>query len=72
MSNPENKFFDCVVCEEDVPSGRVALGYNTCLECGAKEAKRETYRKSRCVAPAFNKGAYQYVTSKSMARDLGR
>jgi hypothetical protein len=64
--------FDCVICEEDVDPRRVALGYKTCLECGGRAANVERARKATCSAPAFNKGAYQYVTSADMARDLGR
>jgi ribosomal protein L37AE/L43A len=68
----ETEFFDCVICEEDVDPRRVALGYKVCLECGEELAEFERARKAECSAPAFNKGAYQYVTSLDMARDLGR
>lgn len=55
----------CQKCGEEFSLSRAKLGYKTCLECGEEEAQRETKRKSKCVAPAYNKGAYQYVTSKS-------
>ena len=62
----------CVECGDDFPIKRRELGYHTCLECGEKYAKVESAHKSKCFAPAYNKGAYMYVSSKSMARDLGR
>ena len=62
----------CSICDEEYSSKRKALGYRTCLECGEKQAQRESTRRKRCIAPAYNKGAYMYGTSKKMARDLGR
>ena len=43
-----------------------------CIECGEEAAQREILRKSKCSAPAYNKGAYMYVTSSQMAKELGR
>ena len=63
---------ECVECGDDFSIKRYELGYRTCLVCGDKHAKSEARRKSRCCAPAYNKGAYMYVSSKSMARDVGR
>ena len=63
---------ECVRCEEEVCPRRSALGYKTCLDCGATDANRESRQKARRVAPAFNKGAYQYITSHNMAKDIGR
>jgi hypothetical protein len=63
---------ECVICGDDYPIKRKHLGYNTCLECGDIEATKEILRKSKCIAPAYNKGAYMYVTSKSMAHDAGK
>jgi len=63
---------ECIRCEEEVNPRRAALGYRTCLDCGAVDANREARKKARQVAPAFNKGAYQYITSLTMARDVGR
>ena len=34
-----------------------------CLDCGEANARVEIARKAKCTAPAFNKGAYQYVGS---------
>ena len=33
---------------------------------------REAVRRSKCIAPAFNKGAYMYVHSTTDAKDVGR
>lgn len=63
---------ECVECGESFNPKRRQLGYSTCLECGDKEAAIQTLRKSRCTAPAYNKGAYMYVSSSQMAREAGR
>jgi len=65
--NPE-----CVECGEDYNPKRRSLGYQTCLECGDQEATRQILRKARCTAPAYNKGAYMYVTSSNMAKEIGK
>ena len=65
--NPE-----CNSCNEEYHPKRLALGYDTCLDCGDVIAEIEILRKSNCIAPAYNKGAYMYMTSSSMARDAGR
>lgn len=38
---------------------------------GGADAK-EVLRKSKCLAPAFNKGAYQFVGDGDAARDAGK
>ena len=65
-------YVKCVKCENSFSVKRKKLGYDTCLECGAVDAKKISVHRSKCTAPAFNKGAYMYVSSKSMAKDLGR
>jgi hypothetical protein len=62
----------CIECDDEYADRRKALGYNTCLECGADAARQETLFKASCTAPAYNKGGYMYVTSAKMAKDLGR
>ena len=62
----------CKECYEDYSDKRKALGYDTCLECGDIAASKQALRKAMCVAPAFNKGAYMYVSSKAMAKEVGR
>ena len=59
-------------CEEEIPIARYNLGYRTCVECGEKLAKKEIERKRSCVAPAYNKGAYQYIATYEEALDIGR
>ena len=62
----------CIKCGDDYSPKRHALGYSTCLSCGSVAATIESNRRKKCVAPAFNKGAYQYVSSVEDARWLGR
>ena len=62
----------CFECGEEFNPKRKELGYEYCLDCGEGRAKIETIRKSKCVAPAFNKGAYQYVGSIEDAKFVGR
>ncbi len=62
----------CVKCGSHVKKRRVQLGYKICLECGAKAAAAEAMRRAGCVAPAFNKGAYQPVFTLQDAKDVGR
>lgn len=59
-------------CEEEIPEARYKLGYRTCISCGEKIARKEIERKKQCVAPAYNKGAYQYIDSYEEALDIGR
>ena len=63
---------ECIECGEEYNPRRLALGYHTCLECGDRDATKQTLRKSKCVAPAYNKGAYMYVSSRAMAKELGK
>ena len=68
----EDPWPQCFDCGEEFNPKRKELGYEHCLACGDKYAKQETVRKSKCVAPAFNKGAYQYVGSVEEAKYIGR
>ncbi len=63
---------ECIECGDEFSPRRFALGYYTCLECGDTDAAKEILRKSRCTAPAYNKGAYMYVSSARMAREVGK
>ena len=38
----------------------------------SQEVKDEVIRKSKCLAPAYNKGAFQYVGSEDAAKDVGK
>ena len=62
----------CIECGEDYNPKRAEIGYRTCLDCGGKIADIEVARKARCSAPAYNKGAYQYVGTVQTARSVGR
>jgi ribosomal protein L37AE/L43A len=62
----------CIKCSNKFSQKRAKLGYKTCLPCGDVAATRETLRKCRSVAPAFNKGAYTYVYSTEQAKSLGK
>ena len=35
-------------------------------------ARQEIERKKTCIAPAYNKGAYQYIASEYKAKDAGK
>jgi len=50
----------CQSCGDYVPERRAALGYQTCLPCGEREARKVT----RCVVPQ-NKQAYMLVTNRA-------
>ena len=62
----------CRTCKEIFPNKRYELGYTTCIHCGDKEASKEIIRKSKCTAPLFNKGAYQYIGNINDTKSLGR
>ena len=62
----------CIKCHEDFNPRRLELGYRTCLDCGGKAAMIEKARKAKCSAPAYNKGAYQYVGTVQAAKGIGR
>jgi len=63
---------ECIVCYEPFNHRRLELGYRTCLGCGGKAAVKEKARKAKCSAPAYNKGAYQYVGTVQAAKGVGR
>ena len=62
----------CKLCYEDYNDKRLALGFYTCLDCGDRAAHREANRRRKCVAPAYNKGAYQPIMHTDDARWAGR
>ena len=62
----------CIECYSEYPEKRKNYGYKTCIVCGDKEAQKESIRKSKCVAPLFNKGAYQYIGNIKEAKYIGR
>ena len=48
------------------------IGYEVCIKCGDIQARKEAIRKSKCVAPLFNKGSYQYIGNINAAKHIGR
>lgn len=62
----------CMDCGQGYPHARRVLGYVTCLECGAAHAMRESIRRTKCIAPAFNKGNLTYVSSRNQAKWIGK
>jgi len=62
----------CIECYSEYPEKRKNIGYKTCIVCGDKEASKEAIRKSKCIAPLFNKGAYQYIGNIKEAKYIGR
>lgn len=63
---------ECIKCGEPYNPKRKSLGYTTCLSCGDIAAEKESLRKSKCIAPAYNKGAYQYIGSFEDALACGK
>jgi len=37
-----------------------------------RKAQEEIARKRKCIAPAYNKGAYQYITPETDPKTIGR
>lgn len=62
----------CIKCQDEYNPKRLAIGYRTCLDCGGQAANIEMARKAKCSAPAYNKGAYQYVGTVQTAKGVGR
>lgn len=57
-TSPELTGFLCTVCQiNSVPAGRVALGYDLCLQCGEQHARQVKHtvlplHKSNYMVPA--------------------
>ncbi len=63
-------FAVCAYCGEQYSAKRKEIGYLSCLDCGDKHAQKEIAFKATCTAPAFNKGAYQYIGSKDAVKGI--
>lgn len=62
----------CNSCFKNFPDKRKLIGYDVCIDCGDKIASAEIKRKSKCIAPLYNKGAYQYIGNIKDAKHIGR
>jgi len=62
----------CRKCGEEYSIKRAKLGYAVCLECGDAKAVEVAEFRSKCSAPAFNKGAYQPMMTFDDAKWAGR
>jgi len=67
-----NNVVYCSACGVEYNTKRAQLGYETCLECGEARAFKVAEFRSKCSAPAFNKGAYQPMMTLDDARWAGR
>ena len=61
----------CSMCRCKIPTQRSRLGYSTCFECGELAAQKLANQRKKQVAPAYNKGAYQYITLND-TKTIGR
>lgn len=59
-------------CGEEIILERYNLGYKICTYCGEQEAKIEVERRKSCIAPLYNKGAYQYIGSIDQVLTIGK
>jgi predicted nucleic acid-binding Zn-ribbon protein len=62
----------CIDCGGFFSSRRYDLGYKTCLECGEENIRAINEQLKNQCAPAYNKGAYMFITDMQMVKDLGR
>jgi hypothetical protein len=62
----------CIVpdCGEEYSDKRLALGYQTCLNCGRIIAIHQAREKAKRVAPLYSKGPTQYISDDTAQNDL--
>jgi hypothetical protein len=48
-------------CGNEFPEARARLGFDSCLECGRKEAAAEIARRAHMIAPVSHKSGYTYL-----------
>jgi len=63
---------ECIICGSEVLERHWKAGYRACFACREKKAQEIKRAKSKQNAPAYNKGAYQPLTSRQMVLDVGR
>jgi hypothetical protein len=57
---------------EHAPTHAIPTKYDGEMAIREAVAQEEIARKAKCVAPAFNKGAYQYIASEEQAKWIGK
>lgn len=62
---------ECNICGDFVSPARAKLVGKLCLSCGEEQAQQLAKARKRQIAPAYNKGAYQYITENDLL-DIGR
>lgn len=55
-----------------VKESKIDVEYDEEMLAREKAAQEEAERRKKCVAPAYNKGAYQYIGSEEQAKWIGR
>lgn len=58
---------ECYECASSYNLARQKLGYDTCLECGEKEARKRKF----CVAP-LSKSNYILITNVDLLKQLNK
>jgi hypothetical protein len=71
LEYPLNPHPICDECGEEFSEKRFNLGYRTCLNCGAEDARIETIEKFQRIAVLCNKSSYQYICKGDLP-GLGR
>ena len=66
--NISSKFMSRIEDDETVNN----VEYDDEMQAREQAAREEAERRKKCVAPAYNKGAYQPVFTKEQAKDIGR
>lgn len=62
---------ECNICGDFVSPARAKLVGKLCLSCGEEQAQQLARARKKQIAPAYNKGAYQYITENDLL-DIGR
>ena len=62
---------ECNICGDFVSPARAKLVGKLCLSCGEEQAQQLARARRKQIAPAYNKGAYQYITENDLL-DIGR
>ena len=62
---------ECNICGDFVSPARAKLVGKLCLSCGEEQAQQLAKARKKQIAPAYNKGAYQYITENDLL-DIGR